>query len=247
MSRNQFAVVVFVVLTVLCPRDAAAEGGVWEYLERLSGPGAFYGFVLDAPIGCRVKAVAPGPAAKVRATAEFIAKVPRETVYGEKCWNRRLLPNRLREAGSRDGYAWNRTWSVGLSLGWLGTKDNNLDYDVPSKAVPVRWLKFGPRVTLHASRYVDFHASVDFNRLSSRDVTANNFDNIWFATVEPAGITVRPFARSNSLWRHIGVGVRPQFLTRSLNASMFGATPRKLESAGHLHWQAGIRIDPWKY
>ena len=246
MSRNQFAVVVLVVLTVLCPRDAAAEGGVWEYLERLSGPGAFYGFVLDAPIACRVKAVADSSASAPAAPAA-IAKIQQETVYGERCWNRRLLPTTLRTAARTGGYAWNRNWSVGLSLGWLGTKDNNLDYDVPSKAVPVRWLKFGPRVTLHANRFVDFHASVDFNRLSSRDVSANNFENIWFATVEPAGITVRPFARSNSLWRHIGVGVRPQLLTRSLNASMFGATPRKLESAGHLHWQAGIRIDPWKY
>ena len=35
------------VAVLLMPSRAAAEGGLWEFLEKLSGPGPFHGIMLD--------------------------------------------------------------------------------------------------------------------------------------------------------------------------------------------------------
>ena len=64
MTGKRVSLLFAFVAVLLMPSRAAAEGGLWEFLEKLSGPGPFHGIVFDLPIACRVHAVGD-PNAKV--------------------------------------------------------------------------------------------------------------------------------------------------------------------------------------
>ena len=221
------------VAVLLMPSRAAAEGGLWEFLEKLSGPGPFYGIVFDVPIVCRLRPKVAG-------------SPDRATAYFDQCWNSRLLREDLRSQATKGGFQWRRHFSFGANIAKFGTDKNNLSYAQPEQAVGVRWLKFGGRVTWH-SEFIDLHASIDGNRLTSKQPSLNDFDAVWFMTFEPVGVTFKPFARVNSLVRHVTVAVRPHSILRTLDAEMFGAAPGKLDDPWPPRWQVGIHIDPWRY
>ena len=220
---GKFVTVAFAFVAVLLmPSRAAAEGGLWEFLEKLSGPGPFHGFLLDFPLACGFKP-STGPS----------------TASGVHCLHPKLLPGSLRDrAGLK------REWSAGVYVGRFTTNDNNLTYDNPDDVVGVNWVKLGVRGTWYAMDWLDVHASVDINTLTTREPSANNFERIWLTTVSPAGVTIKPFRRVSG-WRWVTFSVRPHLLVDKINATQFGARAEELEKGWEPRLQFGIHIDPW--
>ena len=211
------------VAVLLMPSRAAAEGGLWEFLEKLSGPGPFHGFLLDFPIACGVKSdTGPGRAS------------------GVQCLHPKLLPASLR---SRTGLS--RAWSAGVYVGRFTTNDNRLTYDNPDDIVGVNWVKVGVRGTWHLRDWLDLHSSIDINTLTTRDPAANNFERIWLTTVAPVGVTLKPFGTVPG-WRWVTFSVRPHLLVDKLNATQFGAQSEELEKGWEPTLQFGVHIDLWK-
>jgi hypothetical protein len=210
------------VAVLLMPSRAAAEGGLWEFLEKLSGPGPFHGFLLDFPVACGVKS----------STASG-------TASGVHCLHPSLVPTSLRGAGLR------RVWSAGVYAGRFTTNDNRLSYDNPDDVVGVNWVKVGVRGTWHLREWLDLHSSIDINTLTTRDPAANNFERIWLTTVAPVGVTLKPFGRAPG-WRWVTFSIRPHLLVDKINATQFGARSEELEKGWEPTLQFGIHIDPWK-
>ena len=54
MPRKLVTLVLAGVCLLATARPAHAERGLWEWLERLSGPGPFWGVAGEVPVVCRV-------------------------------------------------------------------------------------------------------------------------------------------------------------------------------------------------
>jgi hypothetical protein len=227
MTVRRVTLTIAAAIVLLTPSRASAEGGLWEFLEKLSGPGPFHGFLLDFPVVCSVESGTVSGQA-----------------FGNQCWHPKLLPAALR-ATPGAGPRWSRLWSAGVYVGRFHTNDNQLTYDDPDDVVGINWVKLGVRGTWHAIDWLDVHASVDINTLTTRDPSANNFERIWLTTVSPVGFTVKPF-RGSSGWRFVTFSIRPNLLVDRMNATQFGARAEPLEDGWEPSLQFGIHIDPWR-
>lgn len=233
--------VVLLTGMVLLPASAHAEGaGLWEYLERLSGPGGFEGRSIKIPLACEFA----GMAAE-RGTGES------KKAYFLRCLRPKTLPADFGPVSAPpDGASWwKRRASVALYIGRFTTDRNDLAYLREPDDRGIVWWKLGPTFIWYASPYFDVHTSVEWNRLSSK---GDAFDPFWVNSLEIVGITGKPFARLPAPWKWLSISVSPKTLTRSIRAEEFGAIPGAgpggwRESGRETQLQTSLIFNIWEF
>jgi hypothetical protein len=235
-SAARFVLVALLVLTV-CPGRADASGWVlWDWLDQLSGPGPFHGLHVAVPLVCGLGQQENGRV------------VNPEFKDGITCLNPRRMLRSLdaeREAGDLTHRPWRRTVTLHLNLARLSssTGTRNLQYVEPPAEPGVNWFRIGPGFVWHVHQYLDVHAGLDLNRLSSK---GDLFEPIWVPTVELVGVTLHPFADArNRHLRGVSFSVRTARLMRSLDAGEFGAIRGSFQTGKETLIRFGIAYDFW--
>jgi hypothetical protein len=244
---RQKAIVVAAALlfSVIVPRPAfALWGGGW--LERLSGPGPFWGNVFDERFLC---VALPGKAADA------------DSVLRDNEWGRRLT----RQIGSR-------TWisaagcqflntdrndprlEVGVDFGFLSSSHNVLNYSnrpglsEDDKKVGLR--TFALTADVRVNRLVDVGASI--GRASFRSPDADLFPGFSRLMVQPLRVTVRPlvFLSTSSRSEAFVLRFDATKFSEAFTDADFGAAPGTFNEPGEITWAWSFRVDPlaliWK-
>jgi hypothetical protein len=238
--RQKTAVVVAtLLLLVIGPRPALALwGGGW--LERLSGPGPFWGNVFDERFLC---VTLPGKDADA------------EAVLKDNEWGQRLT----RKLGDR---AWltvagcqflntsrnDPRLEVGVDFGFLKSSENVLNYanrpglSEGDKEVGLR--TFALTADIRVNRVLDVGASI--GRASFRSPESGLFQDFSRTVAQPLRVTVRPLAFLSESSRTEAFVMRfdaTKFFG-TFTAEDFGALPGSFTEPGEINWAWSFRVDP---
>lgn len=226
-------------LVVLLPAPANAAGaGIWEYLERLSGPGPFEGRSVKVPVVCEFAEMEDGePTGDAR------------KVWFLRCINPRLLPGRMPVTPRAGGTWWKRRGALAVYVGRLTTNQNELAYVREPDDRGIVWWKFGPTFIWYAKRSLDLHTSVEWNRLSSKGTA---FEPFWVNSLELVGATWKPGVSHGAPFKWLSLGAGVKVLTRSIKAEEFGAIPGAgpdgwRESGRELQLQLSVGLNIWDF
>jgi hypothetical protein len=238
-----YRISVRVVLAVLClfavPRPALAQrAGLWEWLERLSGPGYFQGWSADIPVPfvCGWKEL-----------DSSVTKVPRNLLVRPfrdiPCWGRYDSREMTGPGGVSGGSIFfERRWYTAVRvLRATGQASDTPHFSYVKQGIErtVVWKAIGALVVWEPNRYLDIESGGQFNHLSSK---TGVFTGISLGSFELVGSTVRPFARGRSFLRDITIPVRFSLLAHKFDAAQFGAIG-DFQSGPELQIQSGLTID----
>ena len=231
--------VVLVVALLVCfgtPKPAyALWGGGW--LERLSGPGPFWGNVFDARVLC---IGAPGATDQTSTSDPPLGK---KLTYelADRVW--------LTGAGchllSRDAMR----LEVGVDFGFLKSSSNVLDYGNhpgltdDDKDVGLR--TFMVTADIRVNRLVDVGAGL--GRASFRSPDSNLFSSFSRTVSQPLRVTVRPLGFLSDSRRTEAFVLRfdATKFHGTFTAEDFGATPGTFNEPGEITWAWSFRVDPF--
>jgi hypothetical protein len=217
---NSRRVVVLLGVLLLWPNAAFAAKGWWGWLEELSGPGPFRGYVVSFPVLC------------VR-DGELIP-----------CY-KELPPNSTAE----DAAKFRPKRMIYVSVGSLGS-DNHLRFkdlpDTPENRREVNVLQVSGLYMFRLHPAVDVGAGAGTMRLSG--MSHDDFDPIWRFTLVPATVAVRPFALVNqwkdNRWAGLVRGeLETSFVTQGFTAEEFGAPASTFKTGPEFLTRAAVVID----
>jgi hypothetical protein len=229
MQNARVILIAMGMCLLVSPNQAYAGRGVWEWLERLSGPGPFHGWAVEVPVACQVV----------------------ESGSGDERWNHlwRCWSPLTFERGQADTRgqtrAWDRRLYVSAYIGRYTGAASDLQYAIEPPTRDIVWWRVGSTVTWEAHRFFDITTGLQWNRLSSKEGV---FESLSAASIQLMGITWRPCGgcSATSPWRHISVPLRATLLARSSDAADFGAIPGTFESRPEVQFQWGIVFDLWR-
>ena len=234
--RDKAAVVAAVAMLLLVmPRPAyALWGGGW--LERLSGPGPFWGQVVDyrflcvaAPDAKDQSSTSDPPPGKAL-TKELDSRV---WLTGAGCYF--LAPD-------------DKRFEVGVDFGFLKSSSNVLDYSNrpgltdDDKDVGLR--TFSITADFRVNRVLDVGAAI--GRASFRSPDSNLFPSFSRTMSQPVRLTVRPLAILSNSRRAEAVVLRfdATKFHGTFTADDFGAAPGSFTEPGEITWAWSIRFEP---
>ena len=230
-----------------CPRHVRANARfALAWLERLSGPGPFWGNVFDQRFLC---VTLPGKAADAEAVLKDNEWGQRLThKLGDRAW--------LTVAGchflntSRN----DPRLEVGVDFGFLKSSENVLNYtnrpglSESDKEVGLRTLSL--TADIRVNRVLDVGASI--GRASFRSPESDLFPDFSRTVTQPLRVTVRPLAFLSESARTEAFVLRfdaTKFLG-TFTADDFGALPGSFTEPGEINWAWSFRVDPlaliWK-
>jgi len=209
-----------VLLGIITLWPSAAYAGFWAWLEELSGPGPFYGYVLSSPILC----VRDGQL------------VP--------CW--KSVPPKISEEEARK-YRPKRL--VYLSVGRLGSGDNLRFKDLPDtpenrSEVNVLQVSGLYMFRLHPALDAGFGAGT----LRFSGENDDDFKPVWRFALIPVSVSVRPLSLVPQ-WkdRWFAYLVRGEFetsfVTSGFTAKQFGNSTSSFSSGAEFLTRAAVVID----
>ncbi len=162
MGRQGPILLVTLGLVLASAQPAFAIRGLFEWLDRLSGPGPMTGAGVEVVVYCRSGGTPSG--------GESSADVDRGTWFEQDCY---VLPSEKRVV------------IVNFAGGLLRTGDN------PSDGGGVKALVFAPSVDVRLHRAVDIGAGFGFTRFTPTG-SPELFDAFWKPFVQIARVNVRP-------------------------------------------------------
>jgi hypothetical protein len=219
-------------VAVLVP--AALWGGGW--LERLSGPGPFWGQVIDYRFLCvaapdaKDQSSTPDPPPGRILTRELHDRV---WLTGAGCYF--LGPD-------------DKRLEVGIDAGFLRSSSNVLDYSNrpgltdDDKDVGLR--TFSVTADFRVNRVVDVGAAI--GRGSFRSPDSNLFPSFSRTMTQPVRLTVRPLAILSNSRRAEALVMRfdATKFHGTFTANDFGAVPGSFTEPGEITWAWSIRVEP---
>jgi hypothetical protein len=238
MRRRAVLLVMATLTSILSASSAHAQG--WRWLEKLSGPGDFYGLELDLKVWCRYDEVDPDPKImEQRAKYGAVAISP-------PCWFKRSKsPNSVAvDSKSKQGAASGgqldlekRIDAVGLSVSYLrGRSDLEYADAAADRSVQI-WSIEG---------FYDHRLSKALQRIEVGVAAGANWfvpetDSFVRASIEPR-VTLRLFdlTRSGEYLGTASLRVGAVFFTEGFTAADFGAIPGTYESG--TEWGPSIRF-----
>jgi hypothetical protein len=234
MQRKRAILAIVGVCLLVSSRPAYAARGVWEWLERLSGPGPFHGWAVEVPVACRLT--------KISKTNNERQTGDSEWDQTWRCWSPYLFEKGRPDRVSTPDSLWKRQLYVSFYLGRYNGKASDLVYAVEPLSREVIWWKVGSTFTWEVHPFFDLHTGIQWNRLSSDKDT---FTSISATSIELMGITWRPCARCGPGWRNLGIPLRANLLARSFDAADFGAVPGTFKARPEVQFQWGFVYDLW--
>lgn len=236
MTRKNFITVAGAcLLSLATPREAAALwGGGW--LERLSGPGPFWGQVLDLRLLCVAAPDATDQTARSNAPRARDWTVE----LGDRAW---FTPAGCHFLGRDD-----KRMEIGIDAAWLNSSENVLDYGVrpglTHEEKEVRLRTFMITADFRVNRVIDVGAAI--GRASFKPQGRDDlFDDFSRTVSQPLRVTARPLAiLANS--RYTDALVLRFDATKfhgKFTAEDFGATPGTFNEPGEITWAWSIRVD----
>jgi hypothetical protein len=235
MQRKRAIVAILAVGLLASSRPAYAARGVWEWLERMSGPGPFHGWAVEVPVACRLTKIT-----KASGGRQTTGDAQWDQTW--RCWSPYLYEKGRPDRVSTSDAWWKRQLYVSFYLGRYSGEASDLVYAVEPPSRDVIWWKVGGTFTWEVHDYFDIHTGIEWNRLSSDE---NTFKSISVPTFELMGITWRPCARCSSPWRNLGIPLRASLLARSFDAADFGAVPGTFKTSPEVQFRFGIVYDLW--
>ena len=206
-----------VVVQLAAPAPAQAW---WEWLDQLSGPGPFTG--LD--IQWRVKCIPDNRAASI---AENLSLENIEPGKGRN-WARFLGAGCLFEKANV-----NPLGSLNLSIGWMRSIENDLQYAGGDKPV-VHLTRFEPSLSV----FVDSRKFVEITSgYGLMLVRGKRFDGFHRFYWRPVAVTITPGAKAASI--RLGL----LLATKGFDATDFGATPGTFHTDKEVLGTAEVTVD----
>ena len=224
------------LLSLVTPTPALALwGGGW--LERLSGPGPFWGNVFDLRLLC-----VAGPDAKDQ-TSSTDPPLGKKLTYAlsDRAW--------LTGAGCYMLAPDDKRVEIGVDLALLKSSANVLDYgnhpglSEADRDVGLR--TFAVTADFRVNRIVDVGAAI--GRASFRSSQGNLFPSFSRTVTQPLRLTVRPLAFASNSRRTEAFMLRfdaTKFLG-TFTAEDFGAVPGTFTEPGEITWAWSFRVDPF--
>jgi hypothetical protein len=219
----------------------ALWGGGW--LERLSGPGPFSGWVVNPRFLC------------VSAPMEGNERAAARDNLGRHEWSRRLIYPSDAEAriyasaiGCGFLHAEQPRLEVGLERGWMNSTDNVLDYsNFPlsdeDKEVKLRTLMI--TADMRINRVLDVGMAI--GRASFSPGSDHALFNDFSRTVsQPLRVAARPLTAFSKDRRAEALVIRfdATKFHGGFTAEDFGANPGSYNEPGEIVWGWSIRVDP---
>jgi hypothetical protein len=191
MRQASRVLVLVALISALLPTEAAAQRGFREWLEKLSGPGPFVGYVWSLPLYC-VPVGPPKPGETVE-QSQVGLKLPPFITWD--CWYEH--PDRKRV-----------TFVYEFTIGDLVSSENTHVYDpVAGVGTEVRASKWLVAADLRVQRWLDLGLG-----LGSITFKGDRFDEFSCLVLQPLRVHVRPLA----LMRYDRRGSWREFLTFSV-------------------------------
>ena len=222
------------LLSFLTPAPAhALWGGGW--LERLSGPGPFWGHVFDARLLC---IAAPGSTNQTPSTDP-----PPGTSLTREITDRAWLTG----AGCHFLAPDDKRMEIGIDLGLLNSSENVLDYSLrpglTGEEREVRLRTFMVTADFRVNRLLDVGAAIGRASFSSESETL--FSDFSKTVSQPMRLTARPLA---ILWNSryseaLVVRFDASKFHGTFTAEDFGATPGSFNEPGEITWAWSVRVD----
>jgi hypothetical protein len=245
VRRKAFVVLAALVVSLGLPAPAhALWGGGW--LERLSGPGPFWGQVFDARFLC---VTLPGKTAEAEAVLKDNKWGQRLThKLGDRAW--------LTAAGCQflNTSSNDPRLEVGVDFGFLKSSENVLNYSnhpglsADDKDVGLR--TFALTADIRVNRVLDVGASI--GRASFRSPESDLFSSFSRTVSQPFRVTVRPLVFLSPRGRAEAFVLRfdATKFHGTFTAEDFGAVPGTFNEPGEIIWAWSFRVDPlaliWK-
>jgi hypothetical protein len=241
MHSKPAIVLLLGTIFIAVSRPAYAERGLWEWLERLSGPGPFHGWAAEVPVVCRVIEVTETGTVRTIKTAGNSSWHP---IW--RCWSPSLLFTGDEKPSKASRY---KRQYFSLYVGHYTGNASDLAYAVEPLSRKIIWWKIGTTFTWEVHDLFDLHTGIQWNHLSS-DAEPPVFDSLSAPSIELMGITWWPFGECKRCWpvlHYVGIPLRANLLARSFDASDFGAIPGTFKSRPEVQFQWGVVVDLWKH
>ena len=236
--RHKAALVVAAALvaSLIAPAPAHALWGD-GWLERLSGPGPFWGNVFDLRLLCIA-----GPDAKDQ-TSTSDPPLGKKLTYAisDRVW--------LTGAGCHMLGRDDKRVEIGVDFGFLKSSANVLDYsNHPGSSDDERDVKlrtFAVTADLRVNRILDVGAAI--GRASFRPAEGALFPKFTRTLLQPLRITVRPLAFVANSRRSEALTLRfdATKFHGTFTAEDFGAVPGTFTEPGEITWAWSFRVDPF--
>lgn len=215
MTCRRLSRLLMLVVLAGCAVPATADAGILSWLDKLSGPGPFWGIEASFAVRCFVvgESNQTGQATRPEGSG-FVIGCPKSELKQKE-------------------FAWF------LTIGGAIAEHNPLDYDDlgrTAESTAVRMLKFGT-----ALDYRVFPALEIGSGVGVRYFAGPRFDNFALPYIQPARMTIRPLLWSGNDW--LLLSANWDILLGVVDGAKFGAPRDSFRADRENNLEIGVSID----